>query len=120
MFGLPLKLLKGALIASVFVVLADEASSATGPVLTPLKIAKMYTNNNSNAIYVEFQPGAMPGCYANAGGYMLRTNTFFKELLAQLMMLQASGGIGAAVLYTQNVQTGNWGDCTIDGLYLVP
>jgi hypothetical protein len=60
----------------------------------------------------------MPGCYGNSGGYLYTSNTFFKELYAQLLTMIATGGIPAMVVYTQNAPTGNWTDCTIDGLYI--
>jgi hypothetical protein len=87
---------------------------------SPLRITAMYTKHPSDVIYVAFQAGAMPGCYANSGGYLFTSNTLFKEIYAQLLMLTAAGGVQAAVVYTQNTPTGNWGDCTIDGIYLLP
>ncbi|MEO8018733.1 MAG: hypothetical protein ABI769_13035 [Pseudomonadota bacterium] len=94
--------------------------AATGPTQSPLKITAMYTKDGNGTIYVAFQSGAMPGCYANAGGYLFLTNTFYKEIYAQLLTMAASGGLQASVIYTQNTPTGNWSDCTIDGLFLVP
>lgn len=79
----------------------------------------MYTVSTS-AIYVSFQSNAMPGCYGNAGGYLYSSNLLFKELHAQLLTMVANGGIRAAVVFTQNTPTGNWDDCTINGIYLLP
>jgi len=62
----------------------------------------------------------MPGCYGDSGGYLYTSNSAFKELYAQLLTILATGGIRANVVYTLNSSTGNWGDCTIDGLYLQP
>jgi len=98
----------------------SSASAATGPTMTPLHITAMYTKGANGTIYVAFQSGAMPGCYANAGGYLFPTNTFYKEIYAQLLLMAANGGLQASVLYTQNTVTGNWSDCTIDGLFLTP
>jgi hypothetical protein len=100
--------------------LGDSVLAATGPTHSPLRISVMYTKDLNGSIYVAFQPGAMPGCYANSGGYLSPDNTFFKEIYAQLMMMAANGGLRAAVLYTQHTPTGNWGDCTIEGIYLLP
>jgi len=58
--------------------------------------------------------------YNNSGGYLFTSNSFFKELYAQLMLMVANGGIRAAVIYTQNPQTLNWSDCTIEGISLQP
>jgi hypothetical protein len=93
--------------------------AATGPTQVPLKVTTTYING-AGAMYVQFQSGAMPGCYNNSGGYLYSSNPFFKEIYAQLMMMVTMGGMRAAVLYTQNAQTGNWSDCTIDGIYLQP
>jgi hypothetical protein len=101
--------------------LADGAASATtGPVQAPLRITAMYTVQGQGVVYVQFQTGAMPGCYANAGGYLWTTNSAYKELQAQLTTILATGGVRASVVFTVNAQTNNWGDCTIDGLYLMP
>lgn len=97
-----------------------SAMAVQGPMQSPLKVTSMYTNNNSGSLFVSFQTGAMPGCYNNSGGYLLTTNTFFKEIYAQLLTITASGGLRALVLYTQNTPTNNWGDCFIDGIYLLP
>jgi len=94
--------------------------AATGPVQSPLKVTSIYMLDGSGAVYVGFQAGAMPGCYANSGGYLLPSNSFFKELYAQLLTMVASGGVRASVLYTQNTPTNNWGDCFITGIYLMP
>lgn len=100
--------------------IGGTALAATGPTLSPLKITAMYTKGGNGTIYVAFQSGAMPGCYSNAGGYLYPTNTFYKEIYAQLLMMTASGGMQASVIYTQNTSTGNWSDCTIDGIFLTP
>ena len=95
------------------------ASAATGPYMQPLRVSVLYTVNTSQ-VYVEFQPGSMPGCYGNSGGFLLTTNPRFKEIYAELLMMIALGGVRAVVVYTQNVPTGNWSDCYFDGLHLVP
>jgi hypothetical protein len=100
--------------------LGGAANAATGPTQTPLKITAMYTKDANGAIYVAFQTGAMPGCYANQGGYLFPTNSAFKEIYAQLMLMVANDGIRASVIYTQNTPTNNWSDCTIDGIFLLP
>lgn len=107
-------------LSAICMCVVSTAHAVTGPTKTPLKVASMYTKDLNGAIYVSFQAGAMPGCYGNAGGYLLPTNSSFKELYAQLMVMVANGGIQAAVVYTQNTPTNNWGDCTIDGLFLIP
>lgn len=99
---------------------AGSAFSAQGPTQAPLTVSGMYVTNSAGTIYVAFNSGAMPGCYANAGGYLSPTSTYFKEIYAQLLMMVATGGVKAAVLYTQNTPTNNWGDCNIDGIYLLP
>jgi hypothetical protein len=101
-------------------VLCGTAVAAIGPTQTPLKVTQIYMKDGGGAVYVSFQSGAMPGCYGNAGGYLFLTNQFFKEIHANLLLLVASGGARAAVVYTQNASTGNWSDCTIDGIYLIP
>jgi len=97
-----------------------SAMAVQGPTQSPLKVTVLYTNNNGGTLYVAFQPGAMPGCYNNQGGYLHNTNSMYKELYAQLLTLTAAGGMRAAVLYTQNTPTNNWSDCTIEGIYLLP
>lgn len=108
------------LMAALGLGLGANAFAATGPTQVPLKVTGMYMVNGSGAIYVAFNSGAMPGCYANSGGYLLPTNTFYKELYAQLLMIVATGGVKASVIYTQNTPTNNWGDCNFDGIYLLP
>jgi hypothetical protein len=100
--------------------LASIPGAATGPTQSPLRVTAMYTKHANGAIYVGFQAGAMPGCYANSGGYLFPDNSMFKEIYAQLLTMVANGGIQASVIYTQNTPTGNWSDCTIDGIYLMP
>src|SRR5688500_15444144 len=94
------------MLASIAVWFGNTVYAATGPTQTPLKVTVMYTQGGS-AIYVAFQSGAMPGCYANAGGYLYSSNPFFKEIYAQLLMMTANGGIQASVIYTQNSPTNN-------------
>jgi hypothetical protein len=113
------RLIKYALVA-IGMALANTAAAVIGPTQAPLKISAMYTKDTNGAIYVAFQTGAMPGCYANAGGYLVSTNTAYKEIYAQLMLMLANGGVRASVVYTQNTPTNNWSDCTIDGIYLLP
>jgi len=108
------------MLASIAVWFGNTVYAAAGPTQTPLKITTMYTKGGNGTIYVAFQSGAMPGCYANAGGYLFTSNTFYKEIYAQLLMITANGGIQASVIYTQNASTNNWGDCTIDGINLSP
>ena len=96
------------------------AFAAIGPQQAPLRVTQMYLVHGNGTLYVSFQTGAMPGCYGNAGGYLYTSNTAFKDLHAQLLTMLAMGGIRASVVYTVNASTGNWGDCTIDGLYLQP
>jgi hypothetical protein len=97
------------------------AFAVTGPIQTPLKVTSIYTNNATGAIYVSFQAGSMPGCYSGAGGYLFTSNTYFKEIYAQLLTMMATGGIQAAVIYTPKATpTINWDDCTINGIYLLP
>jgi len=103
-----------------YICFGECANAATGPWESPLRIASMYTTDTSGAVYVQFQSGAMPGCYANSGGYLYPSNALFKEIYAQLLTMVATGGIQAAVIYTQNTPTNNWGDCTINGIYLSP
>jgi hypothetical protein len=99
---------------------ASAVLAAQGPVQSPLKVTAIYMSDGIGAVYVQFQPDSMPGCYNTSGGYLLPTNSYFKELYAQILAIVASGGVRAAVLYTQNTVTNNWGDCTITGIYLVP
>jgi len=108
------------LLASMAVCFGTTVYAAIGPTQTSLKITSMYAIGGSNAIYVSFQSGAMPGCYGSSGGYLYTSNTLFKEIYAQLLMIAATGGIQASVVFTQNVVTNNWSDCTIDGIYLIP
>src|SRR5689334_1960923 len=105
------------LLAATF---CGSAVAATGPVQTPLKISHIYVVNGGGAVYVAFQSGSMPGCYGNAGGYLFPSNPFYKEIHALVLMMVATGGVRASVLYTQNAVTNNWGDCTIDGIWLTP
>ena len=97
----------------------STASASLGPLMQPLRVTVMYTLDTSN-VYVQFQNGAMPGCYAAAGGLLLVANSRFKELYAQLLTMVALGGVKAYVFYTQNTPTNNWSDCFLDGLELVP
>ena len=95
-------------------------NATAGPTMSPLQVTAIYTLATNSSLYVQFQDGSMPDCYNDAGGYLVVSNPFYKDLYAQLLMLVARGGVRAQVLYTLNAQTGNWGDCTIDGIYLLP
>lgn len=108
------------ILATLGLLMSGTASAVIGPVQQPLKVTGIYMNNGSGAVYVGFQPGAMPGCYNNSGGYLFTSNTNYKELYAQILTIVASGGIRASVVFTQNTPTNNWDDCTITGLYLMP
>jgi len=115
------KFASAALAATVGLCLGSPAFAVSnGPTMTPLKVTQMYARDASGAIYVAFQPGAMPGCYGTSGGYLLTSNSLFKELYAQLLTMVANGGIRASVIYTQNTPTNNWGDCFIEGIQLLP
>lgn len=112
-------LLKCVATAALGLGIGSSATAANGPIIT-LKLVHLYTVDSA-ALYVGFQPGAMPGCYGNSGGYLWRSNSAFKELHAQLLTMMAVGGIRAYVVYTpKSVPTGNWDDCTLEGLYLMP
>jgi hypothetical protein len=115
------KIAAGVFAAALALCLGSPAFALTnGPMMTPLKVSQMYTRDASGAIYVAFQTGAMPGCDGNNGGYLMTGNSLFKEIYAQLLTMTASGGIRASVIYTQNTPTNNWGDCTIEGIQLLP
>jgi hypothetical protein len=106
--------------ALLIAALCGAAMAAIGPTQSPLKVTQIYMKDGNSVVYVSFQPGAMPGCYNNAGGYLYLSNPYFREIHAQLLMMIATGGARAAVLYTQNTPTNNWDDCTVDGIYLMP
>lgn len=112
------KLLISAMTLTLGLGLGHAAVADTGPMQNPMKITVMYMKNGNGAVYLQFQNGAMPGCYANAGGYLFLTNQHYKDIYAQLLMVAAGTPLKLSVLYTKNTITNNWGDCTIDGLYL--
>jgi hypothetical protein len=110
------KLLPG--VTAVLLGLAQISWADTGPTQSPLRITGMFTKNGNGTIYVQFQPGSMPGCYATSGGYLFPSNTFYKEIYAQLLSINAGVSIKASVLFTVNASANQWSDCTIDGLYI--
>jgi len=110
------KLLSG--VTAALMGLAQVSFADTGPAQAPLRITGMYTKNGNGTIYVQFQPGSMPGCYATGGGYLYPSNTYYKELYAQLLAISAGAPIKASVLFTVNASANQWSDCTIDGLYI--
>lgn len=105
-------------VTAVLLSFAQISLADTGPAKAPLQITAMYTKNGNGTIYVQFQQGAMPGCYATSGGYLYPSNTFYKEIYAQLLAMSAGASIKASVLFTVNASANQWGDCTIDGLYI--
>ena len=68
-----LRILLAALIFSV----GQSAMAATGPTQSPLKVVTMYLTG-STTLYVQFQVGAMPGCYGTAGGYLWFSHAHFE------------------------------------------
>jgi hypothetical protein len=108
------------LITALIVGPCKNGFAATGPLIEPLLVKSVYTEDGSSAVYVEFQSGAMPGCYGNAGGYLFFTNARFNQLYAALLMITSVGGVRAHVLFTLNSSSGEWSDCTITGIWLRP
>lgn len=96
------------------------AARTQGPLMTPLKVEKIYLTD-STAVYVSFQGGSMPDCYANRGGYLWKTNPNFDQIYAQLLTIVAANGIRGHVIFdTINPGAGSWSDCNLIGIHLVP
>lgn len=96
------------------------AARTQGPLMSPLKVEKTYLTDSST-MYVSFQAGSMPDCYANRGGYLWKTNPNFDEIYAQLLTIIATNGIRGHVIFdTVNPGAGSWSDCNIVGIHLLP
>ena len=95
------------------------AAADAGPVFNPLKVVRIYTGDTSDRIYIEFNAGSMPGCYANSGGRLYNTDPFYDQLYAQVLMLMATGGVKGAVVFENQAGPG-WSVCRIKGLDLQP
>ncbi|GAA0464038.1 hypothetical protein GCM10009096_00620 [Parasphingorhabdus litoris] len=96
------------------------AARTQGPLMSPLKVNQIYMTDG-NAVFVLFQDGSMPTCYANRGGYLRKSHPNFDQLYAQLLMIIATNGSRGNVIFdTINPNAGQWGDCDIAGIYLRP
>jgi hypothetical protein len=116
------KCLRLSLIATMALLVSSIAGAANGPLLQPIHVKMLYidgTNGGGN-IVVGFDTGSMPGCYGDSVGYLLTSNSRFKELHAQLLTMIAMGGIKGYVLYTVTGPPGAWSTCTFDGFEFVP
>jgi hypothetical protein len=99
--------------------ISNLSFAQSGPEQAKLEIKYMYVTGS--AIYVQFNDGAMPGCYSGVGGYLHKTESMFDEIYSMLLTISVSGGIGkGAVLYTVDGNSESWGDCTINGLAISP
>lgn len=101
------------------------AHAAQSPVAIEIEVSQIYDNAAQGAVFIYFKPNpsaAMPGCYADGGGYLFRNNSNFQNIYAILMTQMATKRpITGYVLYTSTGPPQNlWSDCNIDGLYLVP
>lgn len=96
-----------------------SAAADSGPVLDTLKVIRIYTGDTTDRIYIEFNDGAMPGCYANSGGRLYNTDPFYSQIYAQILTLMTTGGMKGAVIF-ENQGGSNWSICRIKGLDLRP
>ncbi len=101
-------------------VISSQAFSQSGPNQANLQVKYMYMTGS--AVYVSFNTGAMPGCYAGAGGYLNSNIVMFDQIYSMLLTMSVTGGMGTgAVLYNiLPTANGNWGDCAITGLTVTP
>jgi hypothetical protein len=105
----------------VSILFSNFAFSKSGVVQSNLEVKYMYMKGGY--VYVTFNPGSMDGCYGGFGGVLYKDDTtpMFAEIYSTLLTMQVTGGFGkGAVIYTVNNSSGNWSDCTINGLELHP
>lgn len=110
------------LLGLLFLGLTEPAFAARvqGPLMSPLEVDQIYMTDG-DAVFVLFQDGSMPSCYANRGGYLRKSHPNFDQLYAQLLMMVATNGIrGNVIIDTINPNVGQWGDCDVAGIYLRP
>lgn len=110
---------KSLLLLLLAVLLTRLSYADTGPTQAPLRVTTMYTAGNGGSVYVEFEAGAMPGCYSDAGGQLKKSNPDFEVVYSQVLTMMATGGVRGKVLYTVTSGSG-WAKCRIDGFWLLP
>ncbi|GAB1624089.1 hypothetical protein AAOGI_41390 [Agarivorans albus] len=79
------------------------------------RVSFVYVKTDSGPPYIQFQSGAMPGCYQNAGGYLSGNDISiaYSTILAAKM-----AGKEVRPLYQINEGATGWGMCTIKSFYL--
>jgi hypothetical protein len=113
--------MKSIFIIFTYILISIPISAAElGPQFDNLKPTVMYSRDGDMGLYIEFNEGAMPGCYSNKGGYLLESNKFFKDIHSQILMLAATNGMRGQVNFANDGPDGMWSECKILGLKIRP
>jgi len=111
-----MKIILGILIALV-VFSTNAFTYETGVQQNPLQVQYFYMISSS--VYVQFNPGSMPGCFSGRGGVLDRDQPQFKELYSEVMAMRYMGGKMGTVYYSfnpdRNPNRAEWPDCVIAG-----
>lgn len=111
--------MKTKIAAALMLLIAMNAIAEEGPMQEPLRVVQTYTGDASDRIYIRFNSGAMPGCYADSGGRLYLSDPFFKATYSQILVLMAGGGMRGRVVFENQAGPG-WSVCKITGLALYP
>lgn len=92
------------------------AYDASGPVTT---VEYIYSGTTGGAPYISFGPNAMPGCYADNGGYLFSTNNSNIDQTYSLILAAYMSKKPVKVFYNfQDKPPGynGWGLCQIEAI----
>ncbi|UAB72613.1 hypothetical protein INR79_25480 [Vibrio sp. SCSIO 43132] len=109
------RILATALVACVF---TAQAQVKTGPEIETLYPVGFH-HDQGDGLYIEFQPGAMPGCYGDKGGRLSKSNPNYKEYYSLLLTMMTTKSFKGQIRYEQTNHTG-WWSCSIEGIFVYP
>ena len=102
-----------------------HAAADVGVLQDPLKVQKLYINADGFTsatpwLYVEFNSGALPGCYNDQGAQLYKDDAMFEQVYSLLITLIATGGTRGQVTYNIVDPGAGWGTCRITAIMLRP
>ena len=86
----------------------------TGPSTDPLYPVSFYMEPG-DGLYIEFQPGSMPGCSNGRGGRLEKSNENYDQLYALLLTMMTAKSFKGHVKYNETSSSG-WWHCSITGI----
>ncbi|GAB6263057.1 hypothetical protein L4174_020460 [Photobacterium sp. CCB-ST2H9] len=112
--------MKRSLLASLLFLFSVNASAEieTGPRIATLYPTGFY-HDAGDGLYIEFQPGSLPGCNQDKGARLSKQNPNYKELYSLLLTMMATKNFQGNLRFEQTENTG-WWKCSIKGIFAFP